>query len=301
MSPGSDVSVRTNPPPGQVMLKLAALLALAASAEAFSPATALVRARSIRVVRMEADDSAPAEPVEVVLGEDLTPPAPPAPSPAPSPSSSAESAMIAVNEDSVKATVGVSGAVAGFALAGPVGAVVGATLSNYVANKDGQAGEIASTLGTCALLHASGLHHPAAIVLPVAPRTQPRHPRHRPPRSSCLSSGTRQPTTAAPNHHRPPRSSCLSRTRQPQHPTHHRPPRSSCVPRTRQLTTLAPPHHEPPSSCLSSSQQRPTRRRAPHRRRRPSGPHSPRPPPSPQVPPSSRRSTCYSKRMPSTA
>lgn len=105
------------------MRAIIVLAAACVSVDAFTPVT---RARAVRHAH------ARASPVVMMAEAE------------PEPSSSV---LVAVSEDNVKTTVGIGGAVAGFSVAGPVGAAVGAAVANYASKKDGEVGDITMGLG----------------------------------------------------------------------------------------------------------------------------------------------------------
>ena len=75
-------------------------------------------------------------------------PATPKPS---SSSSSKEVTLAPINDDSVKAAGAISGGVIGFLLAGPLGGIVLAAISNYVAKKNDETGEAIRGFGKTSL------------------------------------------------------------------------------------------------------------------------------------------------------
>ncbi|GMH72324.1 hypothetical protein TrRE_jg5930 [Triparma retinervis] len=77
-------------------------------------------------------------------------PAPPAPSP-PSSSSSSGGALVPISEESVQFTAGIIGGVAGFALAGPVGATIGAGFANFASKTEEDVGDIVKNLSKTSL------------------------------------------------------------------------------------------------------------------------------------------------------
>lgn len=64
---------------------------------------------------------------------------------------SGETSIVAVNEDNIKATVGITGAATGFLLGGPTTAVLLAAAANYVANKESDASQIINSAGQALL------------------------------------------------------------------------------------------------------------------------------------------------------
>ena len=81
--------------------------------------------------------------------EPASAPAPPSP---PSSSTSTGGALVAISEDSVQFTAGVLGGVAGFALAGPVGATIGAGFANFASKTvEDDVGDVIKTLSKTSL------------------------------------------------------------------------------------------------------------------------------------------------------
>ncbi|GMI33302.1 hypothetical protein TrCOL_g2081 [Triparma columacea] len=77
-------------------------------------------------------------------------PAPSAPSP-PSSSSSSGGALVPISEESVQFTAGVIGGIAGFAVAGPVGATIGAGFANFASKTEEDVGDIIKNLSKTSL------------------------------------------------------------------------------------------------------------------------------------------------------
>mmetsp|Transcript_13178 Transcript_13178/g.19888 ORF Transcript_13178/g.19888 Transcript_13178/m.19888 type:complete len:212 (-) Transcript_13178:288-923(-) len=63
-----------------------------------------------------------------------------------------DSDIVPVNEDSIKASVAITGALAGLTIGGPVTAALGAALANYVATKDSDFNAPANSVGKTILL-----------------------------------------------------------------------------------------------------------------------------------------------------
>jgi hypothetical protein len=77
-------------------------------------------------------------------------PAPSAPSP-PSSSSSSGGALVPISEERVQFTAGVIGGIAGFAVAGPVGATIGAGFANFASKTEEDVGDIIKNLSKTSL------------------------------------------------------------------------------------------------------------------------------------------------------
>ena len=73
-----------------------------------------------------------------------------APSP-PSSSSSSGGALVPISEESVQFTAGVIGGIAGFAVAGPVGATIGAGFANFASKTEEDVGDIIKNLSKTSL------------------------------------------------------------------------------------------------------------------------------------------------------
>lgn len=114
--------------------KSALLLALVAvSTRAFVPSTHTFVSRRSTPLYSEVEEEAAPSP------------------PPPSPPSSTGGALVPISEESVQFTAGVIGGVAGFALAGPVGATIGAGFANFASKTEEDVGEIIQNLSKTSL------------------------------------------------------------------------------------------------------------------------------------------------------
>lgn len=121
-------------------MKLSAVLPflVIASASAFAPPAQ--RVTFVRPLQMseETETAAP-------------PPPPPAPKPAPVAPKATGGSLVPIKEETVEFTAGVLGAIAGFAVGGPILAAIAAAAANYASKTEGDVGEIMSAVSKTSL------------------------------------------------------------------------------------------------------------------------------------------------------